>query len=207
MNNNLTIKNITGIILAGGRAKRMGGQDKGLLSVHGQPMIKLIIDQLAPQVNGIIINANRNIDQYKLFNYPVVSDDDSDGFHGPLAGMLSTMKASKTDYILSVPCDSPFLPSDFSVRLLTELLHSDADICVVHDGDRMQPVFALIKTCLVESLQRFLDNGERKIDLWYKQHHTVLTDFSDYRGISLNINTPEELQKLEQQLSERKQAC
>ena len=197
MDNNQSIKNITGIILAGGRAKRMAGKDKGLLSVHGQPMIKLIIDQLAPQVNGIIINANRNIDQYKLFNYPVISDDDSDGFHGPLAGMLSTMKASETGYILSVPCDSPFLPSDFSVRLLTELLNSDADICVVHDGDRMQPVFALIKTCLVESLQRFLDNGDRKIDLWYKQHHTVLTDFSDYGDISLNINTPEELSNIQ----------
>jgi len=206
-NNKQTIHNITGVILAGGRAKRMGGQDKGLVSVHGQPMIKLIIEQLALQVNGIIINANRNIEQYKKFNYPVISDHDSDDFYGPLAGMLSAMKASNTDYILSVPCDSPFLPSDLSERLLTELLNHNSDISVVHDGERMQPVFALIKTNLADSLQAFLDNGDRKIDLWYKQHHMVLADLSDCKNISLNINTPDELQKLEQQLSERKQAC
>lgn len=206
-NDKQTIQNITGVILAGGRAKRMGGQDKGLVSVRGQPMIKLIIEQLALQVNDIIINANRNIEQYKLFNHPIISDHDSDNFYGPLAGMLSTMKASNTDYILSVPCDSPFLPLNLSERLLTVLLNHNADISVVHDGERMQPVFALIATRLTDSLQAFLDNGDRKIDLWYKQHHTVLADFSDYKNISLNINTPDELKKLEQQLSERKQAC
>lgn len=206
-NNKQTIQNITGVILAGGRAKRMEGQDKGLLSIHDQPMIKLIIEQLVPQVNNIIINANRNIKRYQQFNYPVISDHDSNDFHGPLAGMLSAMKISDTDYILSTPCDSPFLPSDLSERLLSELLNHNADICVVHDGERMQPVFALIKTRLAESLQDFLDNGDRKIDLWYKQHHTVLADFSDCKNISLNINTPDELKKLEQQLSERKQAC
>ena len=206
-NDKQTLKNITGVILAGGRAKRMGGHDKGLVSVHGQPMIKLIIDQLSLQVDDIIINANRNIEQYRQFHYPVISDHNSNEFYGPLAGMLSAMKESHTDYILSVPCDSPFLPHDMSERLLTTLVSRNADICVVHDGERMQPVFALIKTNLANSLQHFLDNGDRKIDLWYKQHHTVLADLSDNKDISLNINTPGELQKLESQLSERKQTC
>lgn len=201
-------QDITGVILAGGRSKRMGGQDKGLVHVHGQPMIKLIIEQLAPQVNHIIINANRNIEQYQSFNYPVISDHGATDFHGPLAGMLSAMRHNKSNnYILSVPCDSPFLPTDLSERLLTELLKHDADICVAHDGERMQPVFALIKTRIAESLQKFIDNGDRKIDLWYKQHHTVLADFSDCKDISLNINTPDELKKLEQQLNKQRTAC
>ncbi len=207
-NNKETMQNITGVILAGGRAKRMGGQDKGLVSMLGQPMIKLIIEQLAPQVNHIIINANRNIEQYQLFNYPVISDHGSNDFYGPLAGMLSAMQDKKaSDFILSVPCDGPFLPPDLSERLISELLNHNADISVVHDGKRMQPVFALIKTSLADSLRDYLDNGERKIDIWYKQHNTVLADFSDCKDISLNINTPDELQKLEQQLSEGKQAC
>lgn len=198
--------NITGVILAGGRAKRMDGQDKGLLRVNNQPMIKLIIDQLITQVQTIIINANRNIETYSQFNYLVISDQCSADFNGPLAGMLSAMRSCDSDFILSVPCDGPFLPDDLASRLYNELLSQDADICVVHDGERMQPVFALIKTQLAESLQTYLDNGDRKIDLWYKQHKTVLADFSDYKNISLNINTPEELIRLEQQLNET-QAC
>jgi len=206
-------KHITGVILAGGRAKRMAGQDKGLLSVNNQPMIKVIIDQLVPQVKNMIINANRNIEEYQKFNYPVISDDNSSHFNGPLAGMLSAMntitanKESHTDYILSVPCDSPFFPADLSERLLSEILKHNADICVVHDGERIQPVFALIKTSLVDSLQAYLDGGDRKIDLWYQQHNTVLADLSDYKNISLNINTPEDLQNLEQQLNENKRVC
>ncbi|MDH5424722.1 MAG: molybdenum cofactor guanylyltransferase [Gammaproteobacteria bacterium] len=198
----IATQKITGVILAGGRARRMDGQDKGLIRVNNQPMIRLIIDQLTPQVANILINANRNLEEYKSFNYPVISDQDASDFNGPLAGMLSAMRACDCDYILSVPCDGPFLPADLSTRLYRELSAHDADICVVHDGERMQPVFALIKTELADSLQQFLDNGDRKIDLWYQQHKTVLADFSDDKNISLNINTPEELIKLEQQLSE-----
>ena len=212
-NNTKTSHNITGVILAGGRAKRMDGQDKGLLRVNNQPMIKLIIEKLAPQVNTIIINANRNINEYQEFNYLVVSDDDSGDFNGPLAGMLSAIKLinnrteTNIDYILSVPCDSPFFPADLSERLLSELLTHNADICVVHDGNRMQPVFALIKSGLADSLQTYLDSGDRKIDLWYKQHHTVMADLSDYQDIALNINTPDDLLRLEHQLNENKKAC
>ncbi|MCK4864463.1 MAG: molybdenum cofactor guanylyltransferase [Gammaproteobacteria bacterium] len=203
----LNISDITGVILAGGQAKRMAGQDKGLLNVNGRAMIEIIIERLSPQVNRLIINANRNVEQYRKFNYPVISDDDSTGFHGPLAGMLSALKTSTTQYILSAPCDSPFIPANLSTRLLSALIGADADICVVHDGNRMQPVFALIKKELHGSLQSFLNNGDRKIDLWYKQHHTVLVDFSDCDDISLNINTPDELQKLEQKLTEYKKVC
>ena len=199
--------NITGVILAGGRAKRMGGQDKGLLNVNGQAMIELIIERLSPQVDYLIINANRHIEQYKKFTYPVISDDNSSDFHGPLAGILSALKNCTTQYLLTIPCDSPFFPADLSTRLLSTLLKENAEICVVHDGQRMQPVFSLIKTKLRDSLQNYLDNGDRKIDLWYKQHHTVLADLSDYSDISFNINTPDELKNLEKKLTEYKKVC
>jgi molybdenum cofactor guanylyltransferase len=203
----INLNDITGVILAGGRAKRMGGQDKGLLNINGQAMIELIIERLSPQVGHLVINANRHLKQYRKFNFPVISDDNSTEFHGPLAGMLCALKSCTTKYILSTPCDSPFFPADLSTRLLSTLMKDNADICVVHDGQRMQPVFVLIKTKLQESLQNYLDNGDRKIDLWYKQHHVVLADFSDYNDISLNINTPDELQNLEQKLTEYKKVC
>lgn len=202
-----TINDVTGVILAGGRAKRMQGQDKGLVKVNGKPMIEITIERLSPQVKTIVINANRNIEKYKKFNLTVISDDNSSDFHGPLAGMLSALKICTTQFILSTPCDSPFIPADLSMRLLFALTDANADISVVHDGNRMQPVFALIKKELRDSLQTFLDNGDRKIDLWYQQHHTVLSDFSDHSDISLNINTPAELQQLEQKISEYKKAC
>lgn len=205
--NENTLNNITGVILAGGRAKRMGGQDKGLLNVNGQAMIELIIERLSPQVDSLIINANRHIEQYKKFTYPVISDDNSSDFHGPLAGILSALKNCTTQYLLTIPCDSPFFPADLSTRLLSTLIKENAEICVVHDGQRMQPVFVLIKTKLRDSLQNYLDNGDRKIDLWYKQHHTVLADLSDYSDISLNINTPDELKNLEKKLTEYKKVC
>ena len=206
-NKKVDTKNITGVILAGGRAKRMSGQDKGLLTVNGQPMIKLIIEQFAPQVDSLIINANRNIEHYKKYDYPVISDNDASEFHGPLAGMLSALKTAKTEYVLSIPCDSPFIPDNLSQWLLAALIENDTDISVVHDGKRLQPVFALIKTELTGSLQNYINNGDRKIDLWYQQHKTVFVDFSEYSDISLNINTPDELQKLEQKLSGYKKVC
>jgi len=201
------INDITGVILAGGRAKRMGGQDKGLLNVNGQAMIELIIEKLSPQVNHLVINANRHIEQYKKLSYPVICDDNSSDFHGPLAGILSAMKNCTTQYLLAIPCDGPFFPHDLSSRLLSTLIKKNAEICVVHDGQRMQPVFSLININLQDSLQNYLDNGNRKIDLWYKQHHTVLADLSDYSDISLNINTPEELKNFKTKLTEYKNIC
>lgn len=200
--NKPNINSITGVILAGGLAKRMNGQDKGLIHILDQPMVKLIIEKLKPQVNGIIINANRNIEQYQKFNFPVIRDLYENDYFGPLAGMLSAIRNSDSDYILTVPCDNPFIPEDLTIRLLTALNNENAEIAVVHDGKRIQPVFALIKTSLAGSMQQFIDNGDRKIELWYKQHHTVLVDFSDKKDISINLNTPEELHLIVQKLTQ-----
>jgi molybdenum cofactor guanylyltransferase len=207
INNNLTTNDITAVILAGGRAKRMQGQDKGLLIINGEAMVNIILQRIRPQVTNVFINANRHIDEYKKIHPNIISDENILDFYGPLAGMLSVMKICDTTYLLTLPCDSPFFPENLSLRLLSTLLQESADICVVHDGNRMQPVFALIKTSLRSSLQNYLDNGDRKIDRWYQQHNYVLADISDYRDISLNINTPEELLIFENKLKQKVDVC
>ncbi|WP_299874110.1 molybdenum cofactor guanylyltransferase MobA [uncultured Cocleimonas sp.] len=184
---------ITAVILAGGKGSRLGGQDKGLVNYLDKQLIQHVLDKIEPQVGHIIINANRNQDDYAKFNYPVISDELSD-FQGPLAGFLTGMKTSKTDYILTLPCDGPDLPDDLVSRLVKELEDKKANnnIVVAHDGKRLQPVHALIPTSLIESLEDFLTNGDRKIDLWYSQHPMATADFSDKPDVFFNINTEEQ---------------
>lgn len=193
---------ITGVILAGGRARRMGGRDKGLLELNGQPMTLHVANALAPQVGRVLVNANRNREDYLRLGFPVISDRVGDYF-GPLAGMASAMEATDSDYILSTPCDSPILPGDMAMRLYRALNQNQARISVAHDGVRMQPVFALIQVSLLPDLMGFLDAGDRKIDLWYARHATAEADFSDRPETFHNVNTPEDLERLEGELAAR----
>jgi molybdopterin-guanine dinucleotide biosynthesis protein A len=187
---------ITGIVLAGGQGRRMGGEDKGLVDFQGRPLIAWVIDALEPQVDAIIINANRNPERYAEFGYPVVADA-LDGFQGPLAGFASGMERARTPLALTVPCDGPLLPADLADRLAKGLHAQGAEIAVAHNGERMQPVYALLKTSLLSSLQRFLAEGERKIDRWYLRHRTVNVDFSDRPETFANINSPEDRRALD----------
>jgi len=191
-----TFTGITGIVLAGGRGSRMGGQDKGLVLIDGKPMVGYVIDALASQVGAIIVNANRNASAYAALGSPVVPDG-QEGFLGPLAGMLSGMRAADTEFVLTVPCDSPLIRADLAVRLHRQLEREGADVCVAHDGERTHPVIALIRRSLHSSMAAFLEAGERKIDRWYAQHHTVYADFSDDARSLTNINHPEELRAVE----------
>ena len=192
---------ITGVILCGGRARRMHGQDKGLLRLAGQPLVAHAVQRLRPQVESLIINANRHLDTYENLGYPVVEDAVS-GFLGPLAGMLTAMETSHTPYLLTMPCDSPLLPTDYAQLMHTALLRDQAELAVAHDGDRLQPVFALLKTELQHSMRSYLEQGGRKIDLWFAQHKMALADFSHKPAMFRNINTPEELMLLEDQISQ-----
>lgn len=185
------LPSITAVILAGGKARRMGGQDKGLVELAGQPLIEHVIARIEPQVSQILINANRNTGQYARYGYPVVSDSLSD-FQGPLAGFLAAMQQVESEFIVTIPCDGPCLPDDLISRLYNAQQAAQAEIAVAHDGKRMQPVYALISTHLQHSLNDFLASGERKIDWWYARHHTVTADFSDAPQTFLNINTLEE---------------
>ncbi|MCW8943153.1 MAG: molybdenum cofactor guanylyltransferase [Sedimenticola sp.] len=191
MNPNPSSSNITAVILAGGMARRMGGEDKGLVELNGKPLIEHVITRIAPQAKEILINANRNTERYSTYGYPVISDSLSN-YQGPLAGVLAAMQKVTSDFIITIPCDGPCLPDDLIQRLSSAQQTAKADIAVAHDGNRMQPVYALISTKLEASLNNFLEAGERKIDKWYAQHNTVTVDFSDSPETFLNINTPEE---------------
>ena len=188
---------ITAVILAGGRGRRMGGKDKGLVDLNGAPLIEYTLSAVSPQVGRLVINANRNIEEYQRYGFPVVSDTMAD-YQGPLAGFASAMAAAETDYIVTIPCDSPLLPDDLVQRLVQALNHKDAELAVAHDGERLQPVFALIQVSLLPSLLQFLQRGDRKIDLWYAQHKMAKADFSDIPETFLNINTPADQQQLQQ---------
>lgn len=189
----------TGVILAGGRATRMGGRDKGLLQLAGKPMVEWVIAALKPQVADIIINANRNLDAYAAYGYRVVSDK-LHGFCGPLAGIASSMESASTPYIVTTPCDSPLVPLDIAHRLYQALHVNRAEISVAHNGERLQPVFALLTCTLSNSLLSYLEAGERKIDTWYSRHKLAIVDFSDSADAFININTPVEIQAVESRL-------
>ena len=183
---------VTAVVLAGGRARRMGGQDKGLVELNQVPLIEYALTALQGQVETILINANRNIERYADLGYPVIEDRHS-GFNGPLAGMASALSVMHTRYLVTVPCDSPALPQDLVDRLLGARAAADAELAVAHDGIRMQPVFALLERSLLPSLERFLEADGRKIDQWYAQHRLALADFSDQPNAFSNVNTPEDL--------------
>lgn len=190
---------ITAVILAGGKARRMGGEDKGLIELGGRSLIEYIIAALRPQVDSIIINANRHHDAYAGYGLPVVADMLSD-YLGPLVGMASGMQATDRPWIVTVPCDSPFIPADLVATLSSTLARQQADICVAHDGERMQPVFAMLRCDLLPDLLGYLEDGGRKIDLWYATHRLAIADFSGSADTFLNLNSPEDRQLLEDRL-------
>ncbi len=190
---------ITGVILAGGRAQRMGGCDKGLIKLLGKPLVEYVIRALKPQVAEMIINANRNHERYAAYGYPIIADL-MDGFYGPLAGMASAMQAARTPYIVTTPCDSPFVPSDLVKRLYGGIEEQTAEIAVAHNGERLQPVFALLDRNLRSSIIAYLKRGERKIDRWYEEHRLTIVDFSDQPNTFVNVNTPEDVETVENKL-------
>jgi molybdenum cofactor guanylyltransferase len=194
------VHDITAVILAGGKARRMDGEDKGLITLQGRPMIDYIISAMRPQAGDIIINANRNAEQYGAFGLPVVADMLGDYF-GPLVGMATGMHTTDKPYIVTVPCDSPFIPGTLVETLYRALEDQQADISVAHDGARMQPVFALLRCELLPGLLAYLDEGGRKIDTWYDRHRLALADFSGSPDTFMNLNTPEDRIALESRIA------
>ena len=183
---------ISGIVLAGGLGRRMGGLDKGLKELRGKPMVQWALERLAPQVDDIVINANQNLERYRAFGHRVVSDEIG-GFAGPLAGLHAGLKAVKHPLAVTVPCDSPFLPMDLVSRLRAHL--GQNHLAVAKTGDQPHPVFALVRREYRENLESFLAQGGRKIDAWYASLEIVEVAFDDEAEAFRNINTPEELAK------------
>lgn len=192
---------VTGVILAGGLARRMNNQDKGLVLFHRRPMVSYAIDSIKPLVDQVIINANRNLDAYRQFGLPVVSDQNGN-FEGPLAGILSAMTYTDAELLLVLPCDSPLITTDHLQRLLKAGLNPEIDVAVAFDGERLHPVFLAIKTTLESSLKNYLGSGERKIDRWLMKHRMTQVDFSNDPEVFVNVNTLAELSELEGQSNE-----
>lgn len=187
---------VAGVILAGGRARRMDNQDKGLVKFKGRSMVSYALAALAPVVDCVFINANRNIDQYRQFGWPVIGDQ-TDSFDGPLAGVLSAMIHADADVLVVMPCDSPLIKPQHLQKLLLARAENNADVAVAFDGIRMHPVFLAIKTTLKTSLQDYLAGGQRKVAAWLAQQNLVRVDFSDEPEIFTNINDMAELLMLE----------
>ena len=192
----IELDDITAVILAGGQGRRMGGEDKGLLEIDGRSLAAILIEQLERQGVDIVINANRNHERYRQFGYPVISDQLQD-YQGPLAGFASAMTAVDSAWILTLPCDGPLLADDYVARFIEACEREQAPVLVADDGERLQPVHALIRTDLLPSLNRFLDSGDRKIDRWYAQHDFARVDFSDCADMFRNINTPDDRASLQ----------
>ena len=183
---------VTGLVLAGGQGRRMGGVDKGLKLFQGRPLVQWVIERLRPQVDRLLINSNQNPDAYSRFGYPLVPDDIG-GFAGPLAGLQAGLSRATTPLLATAPCDSPFLPLDLVRRLHDALEAKDAQLAVARTGDQPHPVFALCRRDVLGGLSAFLQEGGRKIDAWYASLAVVEVLFDDEAQAFANINTLEEL--------------
>lgn len=204
---NLNYCAVTGLILSGGRSSRMGEQDKGLILLNGKPMIATVKQILSPQVDQILISANKNIEQYRQLN-KIVLTDEHDDYRGPLAGIYEGLKYIKEySFLLVVPCDGPLLPSDLSRRMLVAIENNSAapeetnqqnffKLATVFDGNYRQPSYSLIHQSLKDNLKVFLDQGGRKLGQWLSENNTQLVDFSDQQRAFVNINTQKDLAQL-----------
>jgi molybdopterin-guanine dinucleotide biosynthesis protein A len=190
---------ITGLILAGGRGTRMGTVDKGLQQFRGAPMAMHVMMRLSPQVDRIMINANQNLGPYEGFGVPVWPDQMPD-FAGPLAGLQTGMVHCETEYLVTAPCDSPFLPTDLVQRLARALEANDADVAIAVTGEgetrQPHPVFCLTKAALLPHLTQYLQQGGRKFEKWYASLKSVEVHFDDEDAFR-NINTLDDLRKYE----------
>lgn len=188
---------VSAVILAGGRATRMGGEDKGWVPLAGQPLIEHVLDRLRPQVDEVLINANRNQARYQALA-PVIEDGNHD-FLGPLSGMQAGLAAARHDWVLFVPCDGPALPLDLMSRFRATLTPA-TELVVAHDGSHLQPVVALLHRSLLPSLQQALATGERKTGRWFARHQMVAVSFVDQPDAFINLNDSVELAAYETRL-------
>jgi molybdenum cofactor guanylyltransferase len=183
---------VTGIVLAGGQGRRMGGVDKGWIELAGEPMIAHVLRRLAPQVDDVVINANQNLDRYRALGHPVFADAVG-GFAGPLAGLHAGLTHATHELAVTVPCDSPFLPPDLVDRLHAAIVDHRTQLAVAKTFDQPHPVFALVRRDVLPGLAAFLEGGGRKIDAWYAALDVVEVPFDDEADAFRNINTADEL--------------
>lgn len=178
---------ITGIILAGGRSSRMGGNDKGLIILNDKALVQHVIDRFRPQVDDLVINANRHQMQYQKIGVPVI-DDIITGFVGPLAGMHAGLSHSATEWVVFSPCDAPALPLNLVAQLWQGKKQSLA--AYASDGERTHPTFALMHISLKKQLAEYLAKGERKLMIFLESINAQCVIFSEQADLFSNLNTP-----------------
>ncbi|KAF0163798.1 MAG: mobA [Rhodocyclaceae bacterium] len=183
---------ITGVVLAGGRGQRMGGVDKGLQDLDGRPLVQWVLTRLSPQVDSVLINANQNLARYAELGCTVLPDSIPD-FAGPLAGLHAALSRATTPLLLTVPCDSPFLPGDLAQRLRDALEAQGAELAVARTGDQVHRAFCLTRRGILPKLEAFLASGERKVGLWHASLKLAEVAFDDEADAFSNINTLEDL--------------
>jgi len=187
---------ITGLVLAGGEGRRMGGQDKGLVPLRGRPLIEWVLSRIRPQVTDILISANRNLEAYARFGHPVLTDR-TEGYVGPLAGIARGLLETRHGLLLAVPCDTPFLPDDLVARLWDALSAGDFDLAVPLVKGRTQNAICLMHTRVGASLAQYLAQGGRQVEAWQTGIKRAVADFDDEAAFFVNLNRPEQLAALE----------
>ncbi|GMR20853.1 MAG: molybdenum cofactor guanylyltransferase [Gammaproteobacteria bacterium] len=192
----VTKKDITAIILAGGKGRRLGGIDKGLLELNQRPLIEYVIDSISPQVAVLAISANRNQDKYSGYGVDVIADLKKD-YQGPLSGLASVMGSVRTSHVLAVPCDMPGLPADLVERMTAALNNSGCNIAVVHDGKRIQNVLMLMATELHKEINTFLASGGRAVKDWLAIHDIAVADFNGSEEQFGSINTQDDVDRFQ----------
>ena len=184
--------NINGVILAGGQGRRLGNIDKGLLCWRGKPLIEHVSERIAPQVNQLFINCNRNHDQYARLQFPLISDNYL-GYQGPLAGVIAALEKSTSDLLLVVPCDCPKLPLDLVSKLLTNHKQQNKHLSVCHDGKQLQPLVMIIERYCLNNLKNWFKKGDRSVKAWLNTQPYNVIDFSSNIEGFINVNTAEDL--------------
>ena len=183
-------KNCSAIVLAGGRSSRLGGRDKALEELAGRPLIAHVLERLQPQVDDIVINCNRHQAEFATFGHRLVSDETTD-YPGPLAGIAAALPFCRHELILVTPCDTPWLPTDLCQRLLANM-QPTSPLVIAHDGQRLQPLFMLLRRELLTSLQDSLRLGHFKVEKWCLEQGAVITTFDNVASFA-NLNTEDEL--------------
>jgi molybdopterin-guanine dinucleotide biosynthesis protein A len=187
---------ISAVILSGGRAIRMGGIDKGLVSLHGKPLVQHVIERVEPQVNEVLINANRELAVYQSFGLPVLTDEHAD-FIGPLAGFYIGLSQAKYPYLFTAPCDVPYLPNNVVSRLYQALSDLKADIAVAKSNGHVHPVISLCRASTLDSLTATIQQNERKVSAWQQSLNYIEVNFDDCSDAFINLNTLADLALLE----------
>ncbi|NOT17492.1 MAG: molybdenum cofactor guanylyltransferase [Sulfuriferula sp.] len=180
---------VDAVILAGGEARRMGGHDKGLLCCAGVPLVQCVISRIAPQVDNVWISANRHVDDYARFGYAVIQDASAD-YLGPLAGVLAGLRVAQSEWVLIVPCDTPYLPMDLVAKMMASA-DDNVDV-VVAEAERLHATVMLCRRDLAAGLRVFLAAGGRKVRAWQAQQRCVVVSFENEAAFQ-NMNTPAEL--------------